>query len=204
MIKNLLFDLGGVIMNLDRERSVRAFEELGLSQAGELLGEYGQKGPFLALEKGEIGAEEFHNQLRPLFDRPVTDAEIDDAFNRFLTGIPVSRLRALRELRRRYKVYLLSNTNPIMVNGFIAEQFRQEELEMTDYFDGIITSYEAKCYKPDKAIFDYACATCGIEPEETLFFDDSQANVDAARAVGFNAAHVAPGKEFTDILCDVL
>lgn len=204
MIKNLLFDLGGVIMNLDRERSVRAFEELGLSQAGELLGEYGQKGPFLALEKSEIGTEEFHNQLRPLFDRPVTDAEIDDAFNRFLTGIPVSRLRALRELRRRYKVYLLSNTNPIMVNGFIADQFRQEGLEMTDYFDGIITSYEAKCYKPDKAIFDYACVTCGIEPEETLFFDDSQANVDAARAVGFNAAHVAPGKEFTDILCDVL
>lgn len=204
MIKNLLFDLGGVIMNLDRERSVKAFEELGLARAGELLGEYGQKGPFLALEKGEIGVEEFHDQLRPLFDRPVSDGAIDEAFNKFLTGIPVSRLKALRELRRRYKVYLLSNTNPIMVTGFIAEQFRQEGLEMTDYFDGIITSYEAKCYKPDKAIFDYACATCGIEPEETLFFDDSQANVDAARALGFNAAHVAPGKEFTDILCDVL
>lgn len=204
MIKNLLFDLGGVIMNLDRERSVKAFEKLGLAQAGELLGEYGQKGPFLALEKGEIDADEFHRQLRPLFDRPVTDAEIDEAFDLFLTGIPVSRLKALRELRRRYKVYLLSNTNPIMVNGFIAGQFRQEGLEMTDYFDGIVTSYEAKCYKPDKAIFDYACATCGIEPEETLFFDDSQANVDAARAIGFNAAHVAPGKEFTDILCDVL
>ncbi|MDE5927859.1 MAG: HAD-IA family hydrolase, partial [Duncaniella sp.] len=87
---------------------------------------------------------------------------------------------------------------------YIAEQFRQEGREMTDYFDGIVTSYEAKCYKPDRAIFDYTCAHCGIEPEETLFFDDSQANVDAARRLGFNAAHVAPGKEFTDILCDVL
>ena len=91
-----------------------------------------------------------------------------------------------------------------MMDGYIAEQFRQEGREMTDYFDGIVTSYEAKCYKPDRAIFDYTCAHCGIEPEETLFFDDSQANVDAARRLGFNAAHVAPGKEFTDILCDVL
>ena len=142
--------------------------------------------------------------MRTLFNRPVTDDEIDRAFDLFLTGIPVSRLKALRELRRRYKVYLLSNTNPIMMDGYIAEQFRQEGREMTDYFDGIVTSYEAKCYKPDRAIFDYTCAHCGIEPEETLFFDDSQANVDAARRLGFNAAHVAPGKEFTDILCDVL
>ena len=185
-------------------RCVRALETLGMPDAAEMLGEYGQKGPFLALEKGEITPDEFHRQMRPLFNRPVTDDEIDRAFDLFLTGIPVSRLKALRELRRRYKVYLLSNTNPIMMDGYIAEQFRQEGREMTDYFDGIVTSYEAKCYKPDRAIFDYTCAHCGIEPEETLFFDDSQANVDAARRLGFNAAHVAPGKEFTDILCDVL
>lgn len=204
MIKNLLFDLGGVIMNLDRMRCVRALEALGMDDANGMLGEYGQKGPFLALEKGEIGPDEFHRQLRPHFDRAVTDEEIDRAFDLFLTGIPVSRLKALRELRRRYKVYLLSNTNPIMMEGYIAGQFRQEGLEMSDYFDGVVTSYEAKCYKPDREIFDYTCEHCGIQPEETLFFDDSQANVEAARRLGFNAAHVAPGKEFTDILCDVL
>ena len=116
-------------------------------------------------------------------------------------GIPVERLRALRQLRRRYGVYLLSNTNPIMMEGFIAEQFRQEEgMEMKDYFDGVVASYVAKCYKPDREIFDYACEKYGIKPEETLFFDDSQANVDAALALGFYAEVVTPGTEFTDIL----
>ncbi|NBJ07639.1 HAD family phosphatase [Duncaniella freteri] len=201
MIKNLLFDLGGVIMDLDRDRCVRAFEALGMRDAEDFLGVYGQKGAFLALERGDIDADEFRREIRPLFDREVTDEEIDSAFNQFLTGIPQERLRALRQLRKRYGVYLLSNTNPIMMNGFIAEEFRQEEgMEMKDYFDGVVASYVAKCYKPDREIFDYACEKCGIKPEETLFFDDSQANVDAARALGFYAELVAPGTEFTEIL----
>lgn len=201
MIKNLLFDLGGVIMDLDRDRCVRAFEALGMRDAEDFLGVYGQKGAFLALERGDIDADEFRREIRPLFDREVTDEEIDSAFNQFLTGIPQERLRALRQLRTRYGVYLLSNTNPIMMNGFIAEEFRQEEgMEMKDYFDGVVASYVAKCYKPDREIFDYACEKCGIKPEETLFFDDSQANVDAARALGFYAELVAPGTEFTEIL----
>lgn len=88
MIKNLLFDLGGVIMNLDRDRCVRAFEALGMRDADEFLGVYGQKGAFLALERGDIDADEFRREIRPLFDREVTDEEIDSAFNQFLTGIP--------------------------------------------------------------------------------------------------------------------
>lgn len=200
MIKNLLFDLGGVIMDLDRSRCVRAFEALGMKDADEFLGLYGQKGAFLALEAGEISADEFHDSVRGLFSHPVSDEEIDNAFNEFLVGIPVERLRALRELRKRYPVYLLSNTNPIMIGSKIAEEFRHEGLEMADYFDGIVTSYEAKCCKPAKGIFDYAEKVCGIEPEETLFFDDSASNVEAARRYGFQAVVVNPGDEFVDLL----
>lgn len=201
MIKNLLFDLGGVIMDLDRDRCVRAFEKLGMKDADDFLGVYGQKGDFLALESGEIGADEFHTRVRGMFDYPgVTDGEIDDAFNEFLVGIPVSRLEALRELRRYYKIYLLSNTNPIMVDGRIAEEFRKEGREMADYFDGIFTSYEAKCCKPGKAIFDYSLERGGIKAEETLFFDDSQSNVDAARSFGFKAVLVRSGDEFARLL----
>lgn len=201
MIKNLLFDLGGVIMDLDRDRCVRAFERLGMKDADDFLGVYGQKGAFLALESGEIDADEFHAQVRPMIDREnVSDEEIDAAFNEFLIGIPVHRLESLRELRRDYKVYLLSNTNPIMVNGKIAEEFRKEGREMADYFDGIFTSYEAKCCKPGKAIFDYTEKVGGLNPSETLFFDDSQSNVDAARSYGFNSVLVRPGDEFTTLL----
>ena len=201
MIKNLLFDLGGVIMDLGRNRCVRAFSDLGMADADDFLGVYGQKGAFLALERGEIDADEFHDRIRPMFDHPVTDEEMDRAFDQFLLGIPVKRLQDLRELRRRgYGVYLLSNTNPIMMEGFIANEFRKEGLEMKDYFDGAVCSCVAKCYKPEPEIFDYTCRECGIKPEETLFFDDSQANVDAARALGFMAETVPPGTEFMDIL----
>ncbi|MCM1076946.1 MAG: HAD family phosphatase [Bacteroides sp.] len=203
MIKNLLFDLGGVIMDLDRDRCVRAFEKLGMKDADSFLGVYGQKGAFLALESGRIDAAGFHESVRPMIDREnVTDREIDDAFNEFLVGIPVHRLESLRELHKDYKVYLLSNTNPIMMESKIAEEFRKEGLEMDDYFDGVFTSYEAKCCKPGKAIFDYAAKMGGFEPSETLFFDDSQSNVDAARSFGFNAVLVKPGDEFVDLLSE--
>ncbi|MDE6359270.1 MAG: HAD-IA family hydrolase, partial [Duncaniella sp.] len=134
------------------------------------------------------------------FSHPVTDDEIDRAFDQFLLGIPDHRLRQLRELRKNYGIYLLSNTNPIMFEGFIADQFRKEGLSMADYFDGIVASYEAKCYKPDREIFDYTRKNCGIDGDETLFFDDSAANVEAARDAGFKAVHVPVGAEFTDIL----
>ena len=205
MIKNLLFDLGGVIMDLDRDHCVRAFERLGMKDADDFLGVYGQKGAFLALESGKIDADEFHRQVRPMIDRPeVSDEEIDNAFNEFLVGIPVARLEALRALRKDYKIYLLSNTNPIMINSRIAEEFRKEGFEMADYFDGIFTSYEAGCCKPGKEIFDYNEREGHIKPDETLFFDDSQANVDAARSYGFNAVLVKPGDEFKNLLDEFL
>ena len=205
MIKNLLFDLGGVIMDLDRDRCVRAFERLGMKDADDFLGVYGQKGAFLALESGKIDADEFHRQVRPMIDRPeVSDEEIDNAFNEFLVGIPVARLEALRALRKDYKIYLLSNTNPIMINSRIAEEFRKEGFEMADYFDGIFTSYEAGCCKPGKEIFDYTEREGHIKPDETLFFDDSQANVDAARSYGFNAVLVKPGDEFKNLIDEFL
>lgn len=190
-------------MDIERDRCVKAFNELGMKNADDFLGVYGQKGDFLALERGDIDATEFHRRIRPLFSRPVTDAEIDTAFCKFLIGIPRHRLEALRELRKRYGIYLLSNTNPIMMDSFIAEQFRQEGLEVADYFDGMVKSYEAKCYKPDREIFDYTASQFGIDPAETLFLDDSQANVEAGRRAGFLGAQVPPGTEFIDVIRSV-
>ena len=200
MIKNLLFDLGGVIMDIDRDRCVEAFKELGMANADEFLGVYGQKGDFLALERGEITPEEFRDRLRPYFRPGLTDAEMDAAFCRFLIGIPRHRLEALRRLRKRFGIYLLSNTNAIMWHSKIAEEFRQEGLEMADYFDGIVASFEVNAYKPDAEIFEKTAQICGICPEETLFFDDSERNCEAARACGYQAVHVAPGTEFESLV----
>lgn len=200
MIKNLLFDLGGVIMDIRRENCEEAFRQLGMADIDEYLGDYGQKGPFAALEEGKISEEEFRAEVRKHIAREVSDEEIDRAFNRFLTGIPVRRLEELRKLRGKYKLYMLSNTNSIMWRQDIAEAFRQEGLTVDDYFDGIVTSFEAKCCKPAPGIFNRVVEKFGIRPEETVFFDDSKANVEAAAKLGFATRHVAPGLEFYEIL----
>lgn len=201
MIKNLLFDLGGVIMDIKKDNCVEAFRRLGLPDTSSFFGDYGQHGPFAKIEEGAITVDEFHACVKALIPATVTDAEIDAAFMRFLTGIPVERLRELRSLRAAgYGIYLLSNTNPIMWHGKIAEEFRKEGQRIGDYFDGIVTSFEAKALKPKPKIFEYAMSHLGIAPAETLFLDDSQANLDGAAALGFQTALVPEGVEFADVL----
>ena len=205
-IRNLLFDLGCVIMYIERERCVEALTRLGMQGANEMLGLYVQSGPFLKLEEGEMSPEEFCNEVRrriPGGGADVTDAQVHDALNAFLIGIPEHRLVELRMLRKDFGIYLLSNTNPIMYYSKIAECFRAEGREMADYFDGRVTSFESHLAKPDRAIFEYAIEHLGIKPEETLFLDDSQKNLDAAAEVGFATALVPPGSEFIDALAGI-
>jgi putative hydrolase of the HAD superfamily len=207
MIRNLLFDLGGVIMDLDRDRCVAEFKKFGMADADSFFGLYEQKGPFMELESGAIGPEEFRRRLRAILPdggADLTDTEIDNALFLFLAGIPAHRLESLRDMRLRgYKIYLLSNTNPIMWNGFIADEFPRSGGHPIDwYFDGTVTSFEAGICKPAAEIFDYACRKLCIKPEETLFFDDSAANCAAAAALGFATACVAPGMEMAELLPD--
>lgn len=200
MIKNLLFDLGGVIMDIRRLNCVASLERLGMKDADSFLGEYSQKGPFLQLEEGLITEAEFRQAVREFIDGEVADEQIDKAFCDFLVGIPVHRLTELRELRKHYGIYMLSNTNPIMWHSRIAEEFRHEGMEREDYFDGIVTSFEARSIKPDAKIFHHVVNQLGIKPEETLFLDDSQKNLDAAAELGFHTLLVPPGSEFYNLI----
>ncbi|MCH5318390.1 MAG: HAD family phosphatase [Paramuribaculum sp.] len=200
MIKDLLFDLGGVIMDIRRSDCVAAFKALGMEDPECFLGEYVQAGPFGDLESGAISPEEFRMAIRKYLPKETTDEQIDTALNRFLTGIPAHRLEALRKLRKRYGIYMLSNTNPIMWQHDIKRYFQAEGLEREDYFDGMITSFEARTMKPGSEIFRYAIDKCGLNPETTLFIDDSQANLDAAEALGFATMLVPPGSEFDKLL----
>lgn len=199
-IRCLLFDLGGVIMDIRRENCVEALTRLGMKGADELLGLYCQSGPFLQLEEGKISPADFRNEIRRRTDGNPSDADIDRAFNAFLTGIPVHRLRSLEQLRKDYRVYLLSNTNDIMFRSKIAEEFRKDGKECGDYFDGICLSYEERLVKPDVRIFRRVAEKFGITPEETLFFDDSEKNIASASAAGFRTCLVEPSAEFMDCI----
>lgn len=202
MIKNLLFDLGGVIMDIDKNLCIEAFERLGLPDARSYFGDYSQKGPFKLIEEGAMTPDEFHDILRRDIGKNVSDSMIDSAFCDFLIGIPAHRLEELRRLRRNYRIYLLSNTNRIMWTTKIREEFKKEGLEREDYFDGIVTSYEARALKPDSRIFEFAIHTLGIKPDETIFLDDSRRNLDAAAGLGFHTLLVEPGSEFSELLAN--
>ena len=165
-IKNLLFDQGGVIVDIERDRCLEELRRLGMEAPERFVGLYKQDGPFFALENGDITLDEFHDALRPLMPSGVTNEQMDYAFSSFIVGIPLHRLQALRQLRKRYKTYILSNTNPLMFEGVIARNFAQEGLDVNAYFDGVTVSYLAHSNKPDRKIFDYAIATMGIVPAD--------------------------------------
>lgn len=187
-------------MDIDRMNCVASFRRLGMEDPERFLGEYVQQGPFGDLESGKIDAPEFRAELRKYLPAGVSDNAIDSAFSDFLIGIPLKRLDALTALKERYNIYILSNTNPIMWDGRIAQEFAKQGKDITAYTNGAITSFEVKCMKPDVRIFTEALTKFGIKAEETVFLDDSKANADAAAQLGFDTIHVAPGCEFTDLL----
>ena len=122
-----MFDLGGVIMDIDRDRCVRAFQNLGMTDADSFFDAYRQRGPFLLLESGKLDPDAFRREIRKLIPEEVTDGQIDAALCEFLIGIPSHRLDTLRRLRADgHKVWLLSNTNPIMWHRFILPEFTKQ------------------------------------------------------------------------------
>lgn len=190
--KNIIFDLGGVVIDIKRQNAADALEALGISDAPALLGEYEQKGPFLLLETGKISAAGFYDHLMPLCRNGITCSEIQDAFERFLIAIPVKRLEAIRKLRAGgFKTYVLSNTNPIMFNHWIQNAFRQEGLTVNDYFDGIVVSFQEGVCKPDPQIFRNLISRYSLVPSESLFLDDSEENCRSARSTGIHAVRIS-------------
>ncbi|MCM1319886.1 MAG: HAD family phosphatase [Muribaculaceae bacterium] len=198
---NIVFDLGGVVLNINRDTCVDNLLKLGLKDAAKLLDLYVQSGDFLALEQGTLSAGGFFDVIRAMASVPVTDEQLTRAIDSFIIGLPVSRLKALRELRAAgKKLYVLSNTNPIMYHGVIDRLFRQEGLSIRDYFDGEILSFQEKVCKPKAEIFEILKRRYHLDGKDTLFLDDSEVNCQAARECGIDAALVSPGVEFTEIL----
>lgn len=183
-IKNLLFDFGGVIVNINKENAVKRFKEIGVDNIEEYLGEFRQKGIFLDIEEGSITKEDFHDALRQLTGKDISDEDIDSGWLAFLDGIPQYKFDLLKELRKKYNVYLLSNTNPIIMEWAHSDDFCSTGETLSDFFDQTFMSYKIGHTKPMKESFD-AVIAAGIDPKETLFLDDGQSNLDAAEKFGF-------------------
>lgn len=199
-IKNLVFDLGGVILTLDRDQAVRRFLQIGLENANEMLDVYHQRGIFLQLENGELSQEEFYEALRKEAGKNLSVEEMDWAWLGFFVDCPEYKLKMLEDLRAQgYKLYLLSNTNPIIMSWALSPNFSPAGKTLADYFDKLYLSYQIGYTKPDPRIFQVMVDDAGILPEETLFIDDGLANVRAGQQLGFKTYLAENGKDFRSI-----
>lgn len=205
-IKNVIFDLGGVMIDLDRDEAVRRLESIGVANAGDLLGLYRQDGIFLALETGKSTAADFYDAIREKTPGQTGDREIQEAFNGFLIALPMERLKKLKELREAgYTLYALSNTNPVMFHSWIAREFSKLGGNFRDYFDGIVVSFEEGICKPDRRIFSTILKRYGLLPEETLMLDDSADNCHAAGSIGIRYVKIDnAGDNSMMNVCDTL
>jgi putative hydrolase of the HAD superfamily len=196
-IKNIVFDLGGVIITLDRAQAVRRFKEAGLANAEELLDAYHQKGIFLALEEGRLSKEDFYEAVRREAGCYISDATIDYAWLGFLKEIPPYKLKMLEDLRAQgYHLYLLSNTNPVIMSWAFTPAFSQAGKSIDAYFDKLYLSYQIGCTKPAPEIYDFLIRDSGIVPAESLFIDDGIANVEMGEKAGMKTYLAQNGEDF--------
>lgn len=203
-IKNVIFDLGGVLVDLDIERCIAAFRLLGMNRVADLVNPYYPAEMIGRLERGDISFHEACDEMRRLDNQPgVSDAEMAGAYGAFLTGIPVAKLRQIARLREAgIRTYVLSNNNPASME-VIRGQFTADGRTMDDYFDKIYLSYELRELKPSEAIFRKVMADSGVVPAQTLFIDDGQKNVDTAQALGFAVYMPAPGEDFGHLFDEI-
>lgn len=198
-IKNIIFDFGGVLINLNRQRCIDNFKQLGLSSVENLIDPFAQQGIFMQLEKGIITPAVFRDKVREEMDKPVTDEQIDAAWNSFLVDVPAYKLDALLKLREHYLVYLLSNTNEIHWHWSCEHVFPYKGFRETDYFEESFLSYEMNLAKPDAAIFEAVIEATDIQPKETFFIDDSEANCRTAETLGIATYVCKPGEDWTKL-----
>lgn len=199
-ISTLIFDLGGVIVDLDLAKCIQNFKELGLENIEQYLSNFGQKDFFMQFEKGQIGIPAFRNEIRKLAGIELTDAQIDKAWCSFLTQIPFEKLHLLSELKKKYHLLLLSNTNPLHIQTAVAAEFSKTGKTMQDFFDKCYLSYEMGMVKPDVEIFEALLTDAQVKAEECLFLDDGKKNIDTAAALGIQTYWVKPNENLNFLL----
>ena len=183
-IHNIAFDLGGVVLALSYEQAVRRFEEIGLANARQHLDAFEQKGIFGDLESGRISPEDFRRELSKLIGREVTMDDCYQAWHGYVDHVPKRNLEAILRLREQgYKVCLLSNTNPFMMQ-WAEKDFDGDGHPISYFFDALYLSYECKVMKPCREIFEMMLKGQQALPEETLFIDDGPRNVEVAKSLG--------------------
>lgn len=191
-VSAILFDLGGVILNLDYGKTIESFKNLGRESFEALYSQAQQNAIFDRFETGEISEKYFRDYLISFLGNEVNDLMIDEAWNAMLLDLPIERIDFLRNLKKKYKIYLFSNTNAIHLRKFqeiIKIQHGNAGL-LEDLFDKTYYSHIIRKRKPNAAAFEFILQDLGLNAEEVIFIDDSIQHVEGANEIGINAYHL--------------
>ena len=194
-IKNIIFDLGGVLLNINPLKTIEAFGELGMEQ---LVGNKGltyDHDIFYLMEQGKITPDEFRKGVSKLLPEPATFQEIDAAWTAMLLDFPAVRVELLRNLRKEFKIYLFSNTNAIHVQKFHDDFKQLHGFEVSTLFEMDFYSNQIGYRKPSEAAYREIIRLSGINPQETLFIDDAHENTEAAQKTGLKSYWLKPNEK---------
>lgn len=195
--KNVIFDLGGVLLNLDYKRTEDAFIKLGLKNFDAIYSQHLQTELFEKFETGAISSSQFRVGIKTYLDNNITDTEIDSAWNDMLLDFPAERIRFLEKLKITHRIFLLSNTNDIHLAAYSNYMKRTFGFEngLAHIFERQYYSNKIGMRKPNTNIFDFVLRENKLNAAETFFIDDSQQHVTAAKQLGINAYWLDTKKE---------
>jgi HAD superfamily hydrolase (TIGR01509 family) len=199
-IKNIIFDLGGVLLDIDTGRTNEAFAKLGVMDFKNNYSMQKADSLFDDLEKGKVPETEFYEGIRKISGLPLSDNDIRDAWNALILHFRKESLQQLEQLKHKYSLYLLSNTNSIHYAAF-QQNFKVQtgRQNFNDHFTRAWYSHLVGLRKPEKEIYRFALHDAGIIAEETLFIDDLLKNVEAASALRINTWHLQPDERIEDL-----
>lgn len=192
-IRHIIFDLGGVLLNIDYQLTEKAFQQLGIKDFSAIYSQLRQSSLFDELEVGKISANEFFSRLKDTAGISPADEDLKLAWNAMLLDMPLRRLQLLQQLRLYYDLVLLSNTNEIHEEAFnkIIEGVHGHSIAA--FFDRIYYSHRIGMRKPDTEVFEMILNENGFKPEHTLFIDDSPQHVEGAKKLGIQTIWLERG-----------
>ena len=197
--KAIIFDLGGVLLDIDFKLSEKAFTELGVTNFSDFFNQFHSNDLFRRLETG-MEDDLFYDDLRTATGLSLSDEQIRDAWNALLLDFRPESVAVLPQLREKYEIYLLSNTNEIHLQEFQRryELWKPGEL-FDDLFDAAYYSHRIGHRKPNASAFEYVIEKHQLNATETLFIDDSINNIEAAQQLGLQTIHLQPGMKVEEL-----
>ena len=192
-IQNILFDLGGVLLNINYQRTENAFAALGIPNFHEQYHQFFANPLFSALETGQTDEADFFLQLSKQTGVTLTEQQITQAWNAMLLDWRTESIALLPQLAKQYRLFLLSNTNAIHHNAFQESYTKQFNQSFDLHFEAAYYSHLIQQRKPHDAAFQYVLNQHQLNAATTLFIDDSLPNIEAAAALGFQTIHLTEG-----------